>query len=263
MTDLRDPKNLPVASEEDPLQSLYRMSRTAGLGSGDYVAINSVSIVAIILGILAVTALLFQTMGLFAIAAIICGVIALVQINRSNETQGGRLFAVGGIVLGLAFGGLTAGRMVSAHLERQRDTQEISKLLARFSEMMAGKQYAQAYQTLFTEGFKRQFTEREFVDRWDAMIGFAGAVKSVGWGERAEFEQARGTDTRHAVANSEFVFENRSARQPMSFMKVGNGEWEIDAIQQLFEKPKEGKQQAPALNPSQPQGPTFAPPAPG
>jgi hypothetical protein len=270
MTDLRESKSTAAASpggvdtgpadQADPLHNLYRMSRTAGLGSGDYVAINNVAIVALLLGLASLIAVLYPLMTLVAVAAIVCGVLAMIQIGSSNGTQTGRAFAILGVVLGLAFGGLAGGRVIAGHLEQRRDEEQIGKLVRRLGELIAAKEYTQAHQTLFSESFRRDFPEQEFQRRWESLVAYAGPVKSVGWGERAEFEYFKATETKRAAATSEVTFEKVPARQPITFVKVGAGEWEIDGINQLFEKPKEDQSKpAPMPDPRVPQGPQLGP----
>jgi hypothetical protein len=246
------------------------MSRTAGLGSGDYVAINTVAIVALILGLASIPAMLFQLMILVAVAAVVCGVVALVQISSSNGTQTGRAFAVGGILLGLGFGGAAVGRIIMDRMRERRDEQAIDKLVNRLSDLIVAKQYSQAYQTLFSENFRKEFGEQEFTRQWEMLVTYAGPVKSIGWGKRAEFDYQKATNTTRAGATSEFTFEKMPARQPIGFVKVGDGEWEIEGIKQLFEKQQDrpGGGGAPAVPdygaPQGPQlpGPTGPPPPP-
>ena len=278
MTDLREPQSSSATSASsgssgsadpaDPLHNLYRMSRTAGLGSGDYVAINTVAIVALILGLASVLAILYQLMILVAVAAIVCAVVAVIQISSSNGTQTGRAFAVGGILLGLGFGGVAVGRIINDRMKERRDEQAIGKLVNRLGELIVAGQYSQAYQTLFTESFRQEFSEQEFKRQWEQLVTYAGPVKTIGWGGRAEFDHQKATNTTRAAATSEFTFEKMPARQPIGFVKVGDGEWEIEGIKQLFEKPKD-KPTAPMPDYSAPQGPYLPgsppqqPPGPG
>src|SRR5687768_5111201 len=108
MTDLRDKPALQAAGSTgaatadpapDPLHNLYRMSRTAGLGSGEYVAINNTSVIAFLMGVASVLALLNPFLLVFAVVAVVLGVMALIQIRSSNGTQTGRAFAIAGILL--------------------------------------------------------------------------------------------------------------------------------------------------------------------
>src|SRR3954471_20757728 len=107
MTELRDststtaanprPAGDPAPDAADPLHNLYRMSRTAGLGSGDYVAINNTAILSLILGLAGVLSVLYPLLLVVSAAALVCGILALVQIRSSNGTQSGRAFAALGI----------------------------------------------------------------------------------------------------------------------------------------------------------------------
>src|SRR5687768_9014661 len=147
MTELRDRTQTaatpqPVAGEPagggepDPLHNLYRMSRTAGLGSGDYVAINNTAIAALLLGLASALALLWPAALVVAAAAIVCGVVALLQIRSSNGTQTGRAFAVLGILLGLALGGATAGKIVMRRVEHRRDEAKIGELVKQLNDLI-------------------------------------------------------------------------------------------------------------------------------
>src|SRR5687768_6049715 len=122
MTELRENPTQPAgasapAAEPDPLHNLYRMSRTAGLGSGDYVAINNTSVLAFLLGLGGVLALLSPMLIIVPVAAIVCAVLAFFQIRSSNGTQSGQAFAALGVLLGLAFGGVAVGQRVAANVE--------------------------------------------------------------------------------------------------------------------------------------------------
>jgi hypothetical protein len=268
MTDLREPNSsvLPATGSanggaDDPLHSLYRMSRTAGLGSGDYVAINNTAILSLLLGLASVLSLLYPFMLLLALAAAVCGVIALVQIHSSNGTQSGRGFAALGILLALSLGGVAGGKVVVAGIEQRRDKGRIGEVVNRLSDLIVAKEYSKAYQTLFSENFKKDFSEQEFANKWESFVPFLGDVKKIGWGERAEFETIRATDSKRAFVQSTIQFgkSQQPGLQPMSFV-LADGEWMIESIGQLFEKPKDGKR-VEMPDPTQPQGPEF--PIPG
>lgn len=277
MSDLRDP-NAPetrpagattgngasAATAPDPLHNLYRMSRTAGLGSGDYVAINNTSILALVLGLASVLSWWFPLMMIAAVAAVVCGILALVQIQSSNGTQTGRAFALLGILSALALGGASIGSLVLARMEQRRDEQAIGQLVKELSDQIVAKNYAQAYNTLFTDRFKQDFGPDAFAATWERFVPSAGAVREIGWGQRAEFEPVTATGEKRAVAQSALKFEkfDEPARQAMRFAR-SEGKWLIDGINQLFEKapPTRGAPGAPAMpDPSRPLGPMLPPP---
>src|SRR5687767_9055265 len=70
----------------DPLAKLHRMSRTAGLGTQDYVAINVAAVVSALLGLASVLALVTSLLLVIPVAGVICGLVALYQIKDSNGT---------------------------------------------------------------------------------------------------------------------------------------------------------------------------------
>src|SRR4051812_11954856 len=102
MTDLKS--NPTQQADDDPLSHLHKMSTTAGLGSGEYVAVNGMAVVAIILG-LASSLSLLDTAFLVSVPplTIVLAILALWQISDSNGTQTGRGLAIGGLLLALLF----------------------------------------------------------------------------------------------------------------------------------------------------------------
>jgi hypothetical protein len=247
MTDLREPTTPPTQPQTaapanpddaaDPLHNLYRMSRTAGLGSGDYVAINNTSILALILGLAGVLSMLYPLLLIVSAAALVCGIMALVQIRSSNGTQSGRTFAIIGILSALGLGGLAGARLAIAGLETHREEAAIDNLVQRLSGLLVEKKYEQAYQTCFSDGFKSQFTQQEFVDRWRPFERYGGGIKSFDWGKHADIQSVRGSDVKRAAAGSVLRFNTAGevATQNIGFSKE-NGEWRIEGIQSLFEK---------------------------
>src|SRR5438046_6344222 len=97
------PSSPQVTAQSDPLGSLHKMSTTAGVGSGDYVAINGVAVWAMVLGLASSLAILDAVLLIIPIAAIIFAIVALRQIANSNGTQSGRVLASAGLTLALGF----------------------------------------------------------------------------------------------------------------------------------------------------------------
>src|SRR5438034_5247113 len=102
-----DPSQAPPGqpADDDPLAHLHKMSTTAGLGSGDYVAVNGTAVFAVFLGFASALALMSETLLLVALAAVIVSVVAWRQINHSNGTQTAKGLVLIAIVLALGFGG--------------------------------------------------------------------------------------------------------------------------------------------------------------
>ncbi len=105
----RDSATSLPAGQDDALSRLARMSTTAGVGSGDYVAINTLAIASTLLGLgsMIVPLLGPYLLQIIPLAAIVTALVAWRQIKRSNGTQTGRGLAAAGILLALLFGGGT------------------------------------------------------------------------------------------------------------------------------------------------------------
>src|SRR5215218_496972 len=76
--------------DDDPLSHLHKMSTTAGLGSGDYVAVNGAAVFSLLLGLASMLSMLEEILLIIPLACIIVSVIAWRQINHSNGTQTGK-----------------------------------------------------------------------------------------------------------------------------------------------------------------------------
>jgi len=94
-----------TSAAADPLARLYHMSTTAGVGAQDYAAINPTAIAAVLLGLASATVVLGKILFVLPALGIICAIVALVQISRSNQTQTGKGLALLGLLLCFVFGG--------------------------------------------------------------------------------------------------------------------------------------------------------------
>ena len=263
MTDLRDNPSAAATAAAgtapDPLHNLYRMSRTAGLGSGDYVAINNTSVFAFLMGLASVLALVNPFLLLFCVVAVVLGVIALLQIRSSNGTQTGRAFALIGILLALIFGGTTGGKMAMARADRQKNEADVAKVIEQLGQRLAKQEYAQAYGTLFSDKFREDFSQDTFTSRWETIAENAGAVQSVTWMGRSHIEPPNAAGTRRAQTKAEFRFEKSPDASPLTVTLVQQeGEWVIETIGDMFNADAERRSQQQRSAPQSPmQGPRL------
>ena len=94
--------------DADPFAHLHKMSTTAGLGSGDYVAINGTAIAAILLGVCSALVLFNSLIFLLIpLLGVIAAIVAFKQISASNGTQTGREVAAIGMLLSFLGLGIT------------------------------------------------------------------------------------------------------------------------------------------------------------
>src|SRR3954451_9896103 len=93
-----DPSQTPPTSsapgaapvDDDPLAHLHKMSTTAGLGSGDYVAVNGTAVFALLVGVASALALMSEVLLILPLVAFVAGFMAWGQIRHSNGTQTGK-----------------------------------------------------------------------------------------------------------------------------------------------------------------------------
>src|SRR3954469_9558517 len=127
----------PATEPSDAISNLHKMSTTAGVGSQDYVAINNAAIVSVILGLCTALAFLGVPFLIVGAAGIVFGIIAIVQIRHSNGTQGGMGLAILGILLSLAIAGSVTAASVIDWQHRQRDQDDIEKVLNQLGQHIA------------------------------------------------------------------------------------------------------------------------------
>src|SRR5688572_29594402 len=99
-----------AGGDDDPLAHLHKMSTTAGLGSGEYVAVNGAAVFALLLGLASMLALLEEVLLVIPLTAVIVGIIAWRQINQSNGTQTGKGLVAIAMLFAVGFGGFVVAR---------------------------------------------------------------------------------------------------------------------------------------------------------
>src|SRR5690348_12044880 len=96
------------------LARLHKMSTTAGLGSTDYVAVNTPAVIALILGLASAAVLIDPIFFVVPLAGLICSIMAISQIRRSNGTQTGLGLAALALLLTFGFSAFVGYRALSA-----------------------------------------------------------------------------------------------------------------------------------------------------
>jgi hypothetical protein len=226
--------------ERDPLDKLFRMSRTAGLGSGDYSAINPLAVAALFFGI--ASALVIYGWFLLAVpaTAVILAVLALRQIATSNGTQVGRALAVGGLLLALGLGGW---QLASGAIEEQQtraDRQAITDLVDHLSRSIVAQDYKDAY-SLYNSRFTALYDFNQFQQKFKIRhdSSFYGPIKSIKWNGRVQFDVAAEPGDELAIAvvliDAPHLLEPDRERL---FLHRTNGQWSIEGMPDLFVPPR-------------------------
>ncbi len=243
----------------EALSKLHKMSTTAGLGSGDYVAVNIVAVIAALLGVASILAKLDNALLVVPIAGIFCGVIAIVQIGRSNGTQTGRWLAIVGLLLSLGFAGFVVFQKVSDNYRTQQDQQAIADLTREFGEKLKVRDYTGAYD-LFGGDFRDRVPFEKFKSRLSFFetaqaIELYGELSSVEWNGlvQFEFDNRTGSLIAGGLAKMKFAKKGEPLRQNALFRKVGQ-KWKIDTMPDLFPAEKGAANGGPA-GPAGPPGP--------
>ncbi len=260
----------PDAAGDDPFLRLHKMSITAGLGSGDYVAISGLSIAAVLLGVGSLLVLFHvHLLLLVPLAGLVCGVLAFVQIGRSNGTLTGRGLALLGLVLSLGLGGYEGSQVVIAWQKARADQTQVIDLIHRLGDDVVAGNYQDAYD-LCDPDLRSYVTRPVFEGVWQNVRHSAllGTMIGLDWNGQLTFENDPLTNQR--VAGGMVFIKFNSSPEPVRtdmVFRAGDHGWRVSRIPQFFVPP--GQQQA-APGPSGPKGPsapagkpqTFGPPRP-
>jgi hypothetical protein len=245
VSDARQSTATTAGGEPDPFLSLHKMSTTAGLGSGDYVAINGTSIAALLLGIVSALVLFGAwLLLLIPLAGIVCGVLALRQISDSNGTQTGKGLAWIGLLWSLVFAGIFIGKESIETVRSISDSEQVDAVLKKFEGDIKGDKYDDAYQNLCDDHFKGRVPQAPFVNLWKIYNGrpMLGRITSI-HSKLLKFDNDPVTDERLGSGLVLIDFEKVKGedRQGMVFRKV-NDQWLIDDMPNLFQQPAQGQQ---------------------
>ncbi|HZZ44768.1 MAG TPA: DUF4190 domain-containing protein [Tepidisphaeraceae bacterium] len=229
----------------DQLSSLYKMSRTAGLGTTEYVAINGAAVTAAILGVASSLAILDDVLLVIPIVGIIFGIVALRQIGQSNGTQGGRVLGWGGLVLSLGLAGIVIGGEAKAMMGHQADSKQIVGIIDELSADVKGANVDKAY-ALFSPQFRQRVDKDHFAGTMKMLekSAISGELEYMRWnGVPFQFEPVPNQADRFAAATMLVKFSNSHEpfRTELSFRNGDEG-WKIYNIPSLFPE----QQQAPA-----------------
>ncbi len=213
------------------------MSTTAGVGSGDYVAVNIPSVVAILLGIASSLCLLDPIFLLVPLAGLICAIMSLLQIRRSGGTQTGTLLAVIGLLLALGFSGVVGFRELRDFLNDRRETAAIVDVISKFEADAKSSNWDDAY-TLMDPKFTAAVPLKQYTDFWKSFEAspFYGHVASVVWNGHLVTGTDSVTGGRYARALVRIHYTKSAETQTVHEIAfhLDNGTWKIQQISSFF-----------------------------
>jgi hypothetical protein len=249
--------------DPDPFLHLHKMSTTAGLGSGDYVAINGTAVVCLLLGA-ASAFVLFDShiFLLFPLVGLLTGILAWSQISKSNGTETGREVAAIGLLLSVGFGGYAGVMGVYNTVRSHADEQQIVSQVKKLGDLIKAEDYTDAY-ALFDSQFRKHVSKADFETGWRRMSAspILGNVQSIDWNQLLEFTVDPVSDARLASGMMLFKLKPAEPLRINMILRNEEGNWLIDQIPQIFSTEPAAAPKQQQKNSSKPL-PFIGPPAP-
>ena len=231
------PRNPSSENPDDALQRLHKMSRTAGLGSGDYAAVNGIAVAAVLFGVASALVVFDPVFLLIPVIAIVLAIVGMVQIRRSAGTQTGKGLCITAIVLAIACTAFLGSRQLLAYLDVQRNKGEVAALAEALGKDLAAQNYDGAY-AHFSDDFRNRVPKDEFSGKFQQIEGFFnGRIQGMRWNERIVFDTDQKTNEQ--LASTLVIIDvpgERDPREEMRFRKSA-GKWTIDDLPFAFPKP--------------------------
>jgi hypothetical protein len=225
----------------DPLAKLYRMSKTAGLASSEYKAVNAPSVTAMILGIVSAAANFEPVLLVIPLLAIVLGAVAIHQIRGSNGTQTGLPMAALGILLALGFGGWAATGQAREAAQTRADREQLMGMIRQLGQRLSAGEIDGVYNEMFSPSFRQRVGRDDFQTLWNNLQRQLGKVKSADSNGLFNFESDRDTGLRVAVGRVIFEYERSTpAERPEIVFFFRDGQWRIESIPSFFPPSRTG-----------------------
>ena len=228
----------------DHLAHLHRMSRTAGLGSSEYAAVNVAAVVAVLIGAASALALVTPFFLFLPIVGTVLALVAIKQIRGSNGTQTGLIWAVLALVLSFGLTAFTGAKAVAAAVREKSDVRELDQLTVDFGRDLAEKRFADAYKRT-----DARFQEQIPVARLESLFTeldhapTIGPLKNISTPKLFNIEIDPETGLRMASSKASIETEKRAGPTAVvtdfTYRHDGTA-WHIYAIPQLFPPAKPG-----------------------
>jgi hypothetical protein len=228
----------------DKLARLHRMSRTAGLGTTDYAAVNVAAVMTAVLGAASLLALFTPFFLVIPVAGLVVGIIALRQIKASGGTQTGLIIAILGLAACVAFSAFTGLKAYNAYAQTQSDKATLTTLVKSFGDKLSAEDYAGAHALLdarFQDRVPQAKFEQFFREQMQPYVG-----KMTGMQSNGHFfvdEAADDPSIRMAQGISLVSVEKNPGGQPLRVdltFRHAADEWKIFDIASWFPVPQQG-----------------------
>lgn len=227
----------PAVAGRDPLESLHKMSRTAGLGSTDYVAVNTTSVAALLLGMASGLAVLGPILLILPVATVVLAIMAIRQIRRSAGTQTGTLIAILGLLIAAGCVAFIGGRHLLHARQIRAEQDTIIQLIERLGQEVNKGNYDAAWD-FFGERYKEKRKKEDFVNQWKLMQAspIYGQIQSMRWNGILDVQ----TDTETGTTFARGVVlidlpEGRQDRRESLFRKDEQQGWVFEDMEGIVQ----------------------------
>jgi hypothetical protein len=225
------------------------MSTTAGLGSGDYVAVNGAAVFAALCGLASALALMSELLLVIPLVGIIASIMALRQIQSSNGTQTGKGLVALGLLGALGFGGFVLVRWATEGIRTAEDRQAIHRLVLNFGAKANSGDVAGAY-ALFSPRFAGVIDQTKFAERFKVLQDFFGKVSGAEWNGLVEFQNTEdNTGDRFGWTTVQVNFQKptgeKNQLKDTAVLRKSGGQWRIEAMKEIFPPPAPPQGQSP------------------
>lgn len=251
------PQNPDQASEPhlDNLAKLHRMSRTAGLATTDYAAVNVAAVMTAILGAASFLAIVDRVFLVIPVAGVVVGIIALSQVLGSNRTQTGLAIAILGLAACVGFSGVSGYRYYSALQREAADKKVLTGIAEQFGKHLAARDYDAAY-AMFDARLKERVPKKQLEQFIALQLERPlGNIKSLTATGVFAFEEGADDASMRMATGIAVLETDRPAPLPIRptiVYRCVNDEWRIFNIPEFF--PPQNDQPAAPLGPM---GPAF------
>jgi hypothetical protein len=218
------------ADGDEALHKLHRMSRTAGLGTQEYVAINVAAVMALLLGLASALAMVASLLLVIPLAGAVCGIVALHQIKDSNGTQTGRGIAWTGIALSVLFAALVGGRVIVENIKTRSDRAMVVAAVAEFGQKLAASDFEGAYD-LLSPRMRERVPYADFEGQLKARYAHPSHGKITGFTStgRVLVEHDAETGFRFAQTQAVITVEHGQPDRPQLVLTHEGGRWVIES----------------------------------
>lgn len=210
------------------------MSTTAGLGSGEYVAVNGAAVFAMLLGLASALSLLDEVLLVVPLTAIIVAIVAWRQINQSNGTQTGKGLVALALVLSLGFGGFVVAKETTRGIRTRDDRAAINRTVTQFGDKVKANDMDGAY-AMFSDRF-RQAVPAERFNRQMGMLHESeifGKLKDAEWNGLADFQSNPANGERYAFTKLKMNLDKTQIDVETTMRKDG-ARWVFESMPTFF-----------------------------